>query len=282
MKWMTLVLLLAPQEAKVREVKDIAYVEGKDADAKKHKLDLYLPDADGPFPVLMWIHGGGWKMGDRAMYGELGRRFAESGVGCAVISYRLSPEVRHPEHIKDCARALAWLHAHVKEHGGDPDRLFVTGQSAGGHLTALLALNRTYLEELKVPEDAIKGAIPMSGVYTIPAVKRDLPGLKMFKDAFGSDPDVCKEASPVTHARNAKAPMLVITETEDDRAMLRESMAGFKKALEAADVRNVEFLDAKDRNHITIVTRMYGQEDPVRQAIVDFVKARCAELDKGK
>jgi dipeptidyl aminopeptidase/acylaminoacyl peptidase len=275
-----IVFVLFAQDAKVREKKDIAYYEGDGADAKKHKLDLYLPETDKPVPVLMWIHGGAWKIGDRAMFAELGRRIAESGIGCAVISYRLTPDVQHPEHVKDCARAFAWLHAHVKEHGGNPDRLFVAGQSAGGHLTALLTLNRKYLEELKVPEDAIKGAIPMSGVYTIPAVKRELPGLKMFKDAFGSDPDVCKEASPVTHAKNAKAPMLVITETEDDKAMLRESMAGFKKALEAAEFKDVEFVDAKDRNHITIVTKMVAKEDPVRAAMVEFVKTQAAALEK--
>jgi len=278
---MALLLLLVAQDARIREKKDLAYFDGDGADAKKHRLDLYLPATDKPFPVLMWIHGGGWKMGDRSMYGELGRRFAEAGIGCAVISYRLSPDVKHPEHVKDCARAFAWLHANVKEHGGNPDRLFVSGQSAGGHLTALLALNRAYLEELKVPEDAIKGAIPMSGVYTIPAVKRELPGLKMFKEAFGSEPDVCAEASPTTHVKNAKAPMLVITETEDDKALLRETMAGFKKAVEAAELKNVTFLDAQDRNHISIVTKLMAKgDDPSRSAMIEFITKRCAELDR--
>ncbi len=276
-----LAALLALQDAKVKEKKDIAYVDGEGDDAKRHKLDLYLPDTDKPFPVLMWIYGGGWKMGEKAMYAELGRRFAEAGIGCAVINYRLSPDVQHPEHVKDCARAFAWIVAHIKEHGGNPDRLFVSGQSAGGHLTALLALNPTYLEELKVPADAIKGAIPLSGVYTIPAIKRELPGLKMFKEAFGSDPEVCKEASPTTHVKNAKAPMLVITETEDDKALLRESMAGFKKALEAAEIKTVEFIDAKDRNHISIVTKLQAKgDDPVRKAMVDFIHKRCEELDR--
>jgi dienelactone hydrolase len=276
-------ILHAPwcQEAKVREKKDLAYFDGEGADGKKHKLDLYLPASDQPFPMLMWIHGGGWKMGDRSMYGELGRRFAEAGIGCAVISYRLSPDVQHPEHVRDCARAFAWLHAHAKEHGGNPERLFVSGQSAGGHLTALLTLDRRYLEELKVPEEAIKGSIPMSGVYTIPAVKRDLPGLKMFKEAFGSDADVCKEASPVTHVKNLKCPMLVITETEDDKALLRETMAGFKKAVEAAELKNVTFIDAEERNHISIVTKLMAKgEDPQRAAMIEFIRKRCAELDK--
>ncbi len=148
MRALVALVLLCPQESQVKAVKDVAYYEGADADAKKHKLDLYLPVSDKPFPVAMWIHGGGWVLGDRSMYGALGRRLAERGIGCAVISYRLSPGVKHPEHVKDCARAFAWLHANAKTHGGDPDRLFVSGQSAGGHLSALLALDRTYLNQL--------------------------------------------------------------------------------------------------------------------------------------
>jgi dipeptidyl aminopeptidase/acylaminoacyl peptidase len=276
-------LVLLAQDAKVREKKDVAYHDGKDADARKHKLDLYLPETDKPFPVMMWIHGGGWKAGDRALYGELGRRFAEAGIGCAVISYRLSPAVQHPEHVKDCARAFAWLHARVKEHGGNPERLFVSGQSAGGHLTALLTLDRKYLEELKVPEDAIKGSIPMSGVYTIPAVKRDVPVLKMFKDSFGSDEEVCKDASPTSHAKKAKAPMLVISEENDDFGGIQESKAAFKRALEEAKFKDVTFLEAKDRNHFSIVTKMMAKgEDPQRAAMVKFIRERCAELDRGK
>ena len=191
-----LLLLTAAQDAQVKVVKDLAYYAGPDADEKKHKLDLYLPVTDKPFPVLMWIHGGAWMMGDRAMFGGIGERFAERGIGCAVISYRLSPGVKHPEHVKDCARAFAWLHANIKKHGGDPDRLFVFGQSAGGHLTALLTLDRKYLDELKVPEDAIKGAVPMSGLYMIFAIEDSKsPITAMFPKAFGTDKDVCQSQS---------------------------------------------------------------------------------------
>jgi acetyl esterase/lipase len=281
MKYSLLVLALALQDAGVKEKRDLAYYDGKDADAKKHKLDLFLPDTDKPFPVLMWIHGGAWKLGDRALYSELGRRFAESGIGCAVISYRLSPAVKHPEHVKDCARAFAWLTKNIREHGGRPDRLFVCGQSAGGHLTALLTLNRKYLKELDVPDDAVKGAIPMSGIYAIPAVERDVPGLKMFKDAFGSDPDVCKDASPTHFVKNATFPMLVLTEEHDDFGGVRESTALFRKAVSDAEVKTVTFVDAKDRNHFSIVTQMMRKgDDPQRAAIVEFIRKRCAELDK--
>jgi acetyl esterase/lipase len=274
-----LAALLAFQD--VREKRDLAYFEGEGADPKKHRLDLHLPPAgDKPFPVVMWIHGGGWRNGDRSMYAALGRRFAERGIGLAAIGYRLSPGVKHPDHVKDCARAFAWLRENAAKHGGDPERLFVCGQSAGGHLTALLALDRKHLDALKVPADAIKGAIPMSGVYEIPALSEETRGpLAIFPAAFGSDPEVCRDASPVTHARHARAPMLVLTEV-DDNFRVRPSMKAFQAALEMEGISNARFVDAKGRDHISIVTRMMRPgEDEVRDAIVEFVEKRCAELD---
>jgi acetyl esterase/lipase len=267
----------------VREVKDLAYYEGPDADPAKHKLDLYLPKDATKVPILMWIHGGAWKLGDRSWYGELGRRFAEAGVGFAAISYRLSPKVKHPAHIEDCARAFAWLHQHAAEHGGDSERLFVAGQSAGGHLSALLALDSQYLRALHVPDGAIKGAIPMSGVYTIPALPAETKGLlAMFPESFGSDPDVCRAASPITHVAHLSLPMLVITES-DDAGAIRPGMQIFRAAAEKAGVKELRFIDAEHRNHFSIVMHLARKgDDPARIAMLEFVRERCKALDAAK
>jgi acetyl esterase/lipase len=255
----------------VRQIRDLAYVEGPDADPRKQKLDLYMPSGARSAPVLMWIHGGAWKIGDRSWYRGMGLRFAEAGVGFAAISYRLSPGVKHPAHVQDCAAALAWLRAHVAEHGGNPERLFVSGQSAGGHLTALLALNPKYLDEAKVPRDAIKGSIPMSGVYRITA--------GLLPEVFGSDPQTLADASPIQFVKNASAPMLVITE-KNDSFRLRPTMQAFKRALEEAGVTTVEFRDAPDRDHISIVVNLARKDDPQLAAMIEFIKKRCDELDK--
>lgn len=264
----------------VREIKDLAYA---DDGADKHKLDLYLPAGATKAPVLMWIHGGAWSMGDRSWYAEVGRRFAEEGIGFAAISYRLSPRVKHPAHIEDCARAFAWLRDHVAGHGGDPERLFVSGQSAGGHLSALLAADPSWLRALKVPDGAIKGAIPMSGVYNIPALPAGTRGLmSMFPEAFGSDPELCRAASPLTHAAGLTMPVLVITETDDPGA-LRLSARQLQTAAEKAGLKQVKFIDAEGRNHFTIVTSLARKaEDPTRAAMLEFIRARCRELDAEK
>lgn len=241
---------------------DIAY---HDADKNLNTLDLYVPKNAKDFPTLLWIHGGGWTTGDKANYAELGHRFAESGVACAMINYRLSPAVKHPEHVRDCARAFAWLHANIQKHGGDPDRLVVGGHSAGGHLAALLALDPAYLEDLKIPADAIKAAIFMSAPYEV------RPN-KIFEAVFGKDPDACKAASPMTHVKNATMPILVLTETLDDgKPKAIEQVKPFKKTL--ADRKNVTFIDAAKRDHMGIVEEMMKKgDDPQRAAILKFIK----------
>lgn len=239
----------------------------------KQKLDLYLPRDARDFPTILFIHGGAWREGDRKLYAGLGRRFADAGVGFAATSYRLSPEVKHPEHVKDVATAFAWLHANIATHGGSAERLYVMGHSAGGHLAALLALDPSYLDALSVPRGAIKGAIPMSGIYKIFALPAETRGiLKIMPDAFGSDPDACRSASPVTHLRNASCPMLVLTETEDT-LKVRPSMTLLKAAVERWDVKDVEFVDAEGRDHFTIVAKLASPgEDSYRERILNFVR----------
>lgn len=252
----------------VAEIKDLAY-----GDHAKQKLDLVLPKEGRDYPTILFIHGGAWRDGDRKLYGALGRRFAEAGVGMALASYRLTPEVKHPEHAKDVARAFAWLRGNVAARGGSPEKLYVMGHSAGGHLAALLALDPSYLEALKIPPGAIKGAIPLSGVYAVMALPPDTKGiLKILPDAFGSDPELCRRASPTSHVKNAACPFLVLTETEDN-LKVRPSMNLLKLAVQKESVKGFEFVDAEGRDHFSIIVKMMGaEEDPYRARILDFVK----------
>src|SRR5262245_62590551 len=95
----------------VQTVKDVVYYDGPDQHKVKHKLDLYLPKGHKDYPVLFFVHGGAWAHGDKntfGLYGLLGAAYARLGIGVVVTNYRLSPEVKHPEHVKDVARAFAW------------------------------------------------------------------------------------------------------------------------------------------------------------------------------
>ncbi len=139
-------LFYQPARAEVPRVgivKDIAYFEGKDADLQKHKLDLYLPKEKKDFPVLLYVHGGGWSEGDRSLWGQIGEICVTHGIGAVVISYRLSPKFKPPVQVQDVARAFAWTQRNISKYGGRADQIFLCGHSAGGHLVALLATDES-------------------------------------------------------------------------------------------------------------------------------------------
>jgi acetyl esterase/lipase len=246
----------------VESVKDVAYNDAKDAD-EKQKLDLYLPKGQKDFPVLFFVHGGTWKSGDRKKYAPVGELFASHGLGTVVISYRLSPKVQHPAHIQDVAKAFAWTCTNIGKHGGKADQIFVCGHSAGGHLVALLATDESYLKAEKRSLKDIKGAIPISGVYTI------VP-LGALATAFGKDAEVCKKASPINNVGDKEPPFLLIY-ADKDLPTLGWMAEGMCKKLDEhkCDVKTQE---VKDRDHVSIMTKLGDDGDPTRQAVLDFVK----------
>jgi acetyl esterase/lipase len=248
----------------VKAVRDIAYYDGNDADPVKHKLDLFLPRDLKDFPVVFFVHGGAWVHGDKSflgVYSALAQHLAKKGLGVVVTNYRLSPKVQHPEHIKDVARAFAWTHKHIADYGGNRAAIFVAGHSAGGHLVALLGTDDSYLKVHGLDLKAIKGDIPISGVMEIE--KGFMPRV------FGSDEKVCKAASPLSHVRKELPPFLVLYADDDLKVCSRTSI-DFAKQLKDKQAP-VEEKEIKTRNHFTILLNAVVEDDPVANAIVDFI-----------
>ena len=266
-------------------IKNVAYYEGKDADPIRHKLDVYLPKGKTDFPVVFFVHGGAWMFGSKdilGLYSAVGRFLASQGIGAVLPNYRLSPSVKHPEHVRDVTRAFAWTHSHIARYGGDPQRLFVGGHSAGGHLSALLVTDESYLQAEGLSRKAIRGVIAVSGVYTIPdkvafemPAYSATPGAKVnlsfnpFDLAFGKDPAGRKAASPLTYVSEGLPPFLVIS-AERDLPMLpemaEELVAAIKRKGGSADL-----LQVKDRQHSTVLFRAVTPTDPAAKAILSFV-----------
>ncbi len=150
---------------------DIPYVEALDAGASahtKHRLDLYLPEGSG-WPMLIFVHGGSLEKGDTSkrvaghdVYRNIGRFYADRGVGVALVNYRLQPEVRWLEQVDDVARATTWVRDHLAELGGD-GRLFLSGHSAGSWLSAHVALDHDVHARHGLSPDDLAGVILVSG-----------------------------------------------------------------------------------------------------------------------
>jgi acetyl esterase/lipase len=274
--WLTLALVfaLAPPSwadeapaklAEVEATKDLPYYTGDDADKVRHTLDVYRPKGQKDVPVLIFVHGGAWVFGDKDFFGvhsAVGKAFARHGICTVVTNYRLSPGVKHPEHVKDVARAFAWTVKNIGKYGGKADQIFVCGHSAGGHLVSLLATDNTYLKAEGLSTDAIKGVIPLSGVYAIPD--------GFFKEVFGGEAAARKDAGPISHVREGLPPFLIIY-GDRDYPFCDVASKDFCKALKDKKV-DAEALEIKKRDHFSIVGKMKDDDDATDDAILRFIQ----------
>ena len=290
-------------------VRDIAYRTDPQADPIRHRLDLFYPRGRKAYPVVVLVHGGGWMLGDNracGLYSSVGQFLAGQGIGVVLPNYRLSPWVKHPQHIKDVARAVAWTREHIGRHGGDPKQLFLLGHSAGGHLVSLLATDESYLRAEGLQGSDIKGVLSVGGVYRVPPgpmrltlggtgskaagidqqwplrgdsrlsldfllprgeVTVDIAGL-----AFGPDARDRARASPLTYVRPGLPPFLLLVSTRD-LPTLAESAEEFHRALlrEGCAAR---LLKIDKRNHNSLIFSAIGPEDPAARAILEFIRKK--------
>jgi acetyl esterase/lipase len=271
---------------------DLSYVGRDGADDRQHTLDIYAPvEAEGA-PLVMWIHGGAWITGDRANERFVARRFAEQGIVFAPINHRLAPGqwldstltggVMHPAQIEDCAKAFAWLHAHARDYGADPRKLFVAGYSSGGHLAALLATDGQWLEAAGLSLDDVRGAIPMAGAYDLVAyheAHRQENGPAMadahVKGVFGAHAADLRAASPTTHLAGSGVPMLVLSEGET-----HEYTRALEQAAEALGGEAVEFDYWRDETHASLFNAL-GRDRPckARTRVIAWIRRVAARVD---
>ncbi|MCE7991910.1 MAG: alpha/beta hydrolase [Roseivirga sp.] len=266
-----------------KTINDLSYFGTDEAD-EKHKLDLYLPEGIEQPPLLIWIHGGAWAFGNRKNEKALATKFAGEGIAVAVISYRLSPGawadpkldkgIQHPEHIIDVARAFGWLHKNAETYGFSQQDIFVSGYSAGGHLSALLATDLHYLKDQGLNKEVIKGLIPIAGAYDISAYhdthyRYNGPEMaeKHVKAVFGHSEEDFLSASPTNFVNNLSVPMLLISENQSyDYTLL------FEEAIKKAGKRNVDYLHVRELDHSGLYQQLAGSEtSKYRDQIVNFI-----------
>jgi acetyl esterase/lipase len=243
-------------------VTDLAYVDGDEADVRQ-RLDLYLPAEDRP-PLVVFIHGGSWREGSKDYFALVGKTLQARDLACAVVGYRLTPQVKHPAHVQDCARAVAWLVEHADEFGWNEKRIYLMGHSSGAHLAALLALDESYLQEVGVDGARVCGVLALSGPYD---VRMPIP---MFTEVFGEDSRTRRRASPLDWVREDVPPFLVLW-AEHEMLGLGASGVNFRTHLRKHGAR-VEWGELRGRNHATILTTMGTDEDITTPRLVRFIE----------
>ena len=188
------------------------------ADGDRALLDVYAPSQAKPAPVVVFIYGGGWKDGDKAMYRFVGAALAAHGYLTVVPDYRLFPEVRWPGFLQENADAVAWVKANIARYGGDPGRIFLMGHSAGAYNVAMLALDKQWLAAVHLdPDRDIAGSIGLAGPYDF------LPLRDPELDTIFSPSGDLRLSQPITFARGDAAPMLLAAGTADQTVLARNT-----------------------------------------------------------
>ncbi len=227
----------------------------------KLKVEIYHHESLPPdAPVLLQIHGGAWIIGNKDQQAlPLMGQLASRGWVCVSVQYRLSPEATFPDHIIDCKRALVWVKEHISEYGGDPNFIVATGGSAGGHLSALLALsanNPTFQPGFEDKDTRVQGAIPFYGIFdfTNSMGQRKHKGLeellakRVLKVGLYEDPQRWEIASPIFHVSKDAPPTLLIHGNGDTLAPVEESRALYQ-ALSAIEGTRVGFAELSYAQH---------------------------------
>jgi len=184
--------------------KEISYLEeNKPATAyqlERCRLDLYYPQGETGFATVVWFHGGGLTGGNR----HIPTGLQNQGLAVATANYRLSPKATCPAYIEDAAAAVAWTFRNIGSHGGDPNKIFVSGHSAGGYLTSMVGLDKRWLAACGIDADRIAGLIPLSGqtiTHSTIRQERGLPEKVPIIDSF----------APLNHIRPDAPPILLMT-----------------------------------------------------------------------
>lgn len=265
------------QEPAFRAFRDIDYVPDQDYADGKDLLDVFAPPGVSQAPVLIFLHGGGlmdgnkeftnYNLPEKAVTPDfVAQRFAPEGIVVVLANYRLSPTVMHPEHARDAARVVRWVFSNIANYGGDPERVFLGGHSAGAYLAALLASDERYLKEVGLSPNDLAGVIPVSAFIYVPEVAPDRP-----KSVWGEDPEVWQEASVGNYVGPGKPPFLLIF-AEGDDDWRKEQNRRFQKELLETGNEEVKLVEVPDRVHITLWSRILEPGDIASRSIVDFIK----------
>jgi acetyl esterase/lipase len=266
------------------EHNDISY-SIKDADTLQ-RLNLVLPAKHHKMPLLIWIGGGAWSYGDKDQEMDLARRIAAHGIAVASIGHRLSPAtwrdstldkgIQHPKHAEDVATSVKWLFENADKYGYDHNEFFIGGYSSGGHLSALVGLDSTYLNEVGLSPEIFKGLIPISGTYDITdyhdillnSGRPELAELHV-KAVFGENIEKFPKASPVNYLQNLSAPMLLIS----DNNMYNYSKL-FEEKIRKTEFRNMQVVYAFDLTHGELWKNLSFKDNSIyRDIILNFIKS---------
>jgi len=237
---------------------DLAY--GSD---RAQKIDLFKT-AKSNAPVVVFIHGGYWHSLDKSDFSYISRSFVEDGLNFAAINYRLAPAVTMQDIVSDVQSALLWLYRNLAKHDCDRERIFVTGSSAGGHLTALSV--STDWEKLGGPRDLIKGGCALSGLYDLEPIRLSYLNKSVKLNVGSAD-----RFSPI-NTIPSEAPHLLLAVGGDESSEFHRQQETYARAWRNAGL-SCEIIEQTDGHHFDMCDRLGDRGSAIYQSVVKMVEA---------
>lgn len=223
-------------------------------------LDIFPVPGAAAAPVQVFIHGGYWRALDKADFSYVARAFRAAGAATVVINYALIPSVDMDELVRQCRAALGWVHRHARSFGGDPERLFVSGHSAGGHLVAMLmATDWPAFDGL--PGDLIKGGAGISGLYDLEPIR-----LSFLNETLRLTPEQARRASPIHLAPMCRG-LLLLPVGELEGPEYHRQTEELARAWGRRGVA-VEVMDMPGLHHFSIIAQLNDPASELSRAIL--------------
>ncbi|GBB86677.1 hypothetical protein RclHR1_13050006 [Rhizophagus clarus] len=239
------------------------------------KLDLYLPppstEIDCYPPVVVIIHGGAWRSGDKNEFTKLGRQLSLY-YAVAIVNYRLTtkdtPEIKNPLHVEDVAASISWVSSYAKEYGYRDDRIYLVGNSAGAFISGQLVLNPEYLNFYD-PNllGKIRGVIGVEGIYDLINLLESYPKyIEFVQPAFGNDKNILKSVSPQYITLNTKIPPYLLIHSLDDELVDIDQSNNYFEHIKNSGGKIIEIETSLKGNHDEVM-----QTDELIQKITEFI-----------
>ena len=227
---------------------DLRYGAGE-----RHRLDVF-PSGVPAAPTLVYIHGGYWQMNDKEPYAFLAEGLLAAGFNLALVEYTLAPAARMDQIVGEVRSAVAWVIEHAKEVGGDPARVFVSGHSAGGHLTAMA-----------MTDARLAGGVAISGIYDLEPIR-----LNYLNDKLGLDVAEAERNSPLRHLPASAAPLVVTVGLGELPELIRQSEE-FAAAWRARGHRG-RYLPVPEHEHFSILEELARPKGVILEALTELAR----------
>ena len=245
-------------QTKYRTEENLLYrSEGELTDYMRERcrLDVYFPIDKKAFATVVWFHGGGLRSGNKSIPEEL----MNQGIAVVAANYRLSPKVESPAYLEDTAAAVAWTFRNIEKYGGDRNRIFVSGHSAGGYLTSMVGLDKRWLAAHDIDADEIAGLIPYSGHTITHFTIRAERGIEKTQP-------IVDDLAPLFHVRKEAPPLLLITGDRDLELLGRyEETAYLWRMMKEVGHPDAELYELEGFNHGEMAK-------PAHKLLLKFIK----------